>query len=199
MPIACFRIKPVSCRVLDIVESFSYIAIAILSIPVIVIGGYYAKSLSGSAYGSSAGLPFAAQAIFYPYLFFGLLFLGVVKTRPRAMHRIIAVCALMILPRAFIALHYGRFFVAEAIVPIALLAVARGWMKLTRKYLCTVDYEGLRGMPATLERILTVNQVGSATDTGAGTGSNYMLELYLSGGIAALAIGSLIFRLHAVS
>lgn len=265
MPVVTLPIRIVSGKFLDIAENFSYVAVMALTIPVLAVTAICARLLSGSAYGSSVGVPFYAQAIFYPYLFFGLMFLGAVKTGESMTRKIALVCALMILPRLLITLHYGRFFAAEAIVPIAFLAVARGWVGLTKKYVlgfillalaiifvpsytrgdnltgnnalvrffasgsnlqlfqnnvhlnlagrcppllvsltakivpyrhlgvCTIDYEGFRGKPATLERILTVNQVGSATDTGAGTGSNYMLELYLSGGMAVLIFGSIIF------
>jgi hypothetical protein len=256
---------PVSDYLLDSSESLAYKIVIVLSFPVIILAAMYAKSLASIEYGSTIGLPFFAQAVFYPYLFFGLMFLGVVRPGINSRRRIAAVCALMIAPRVLITLHYGRFFAAQAIVPIVLLAVARGWITLTARSIltlvllalaiifvpaftrgdnfigqdeltrffsagsnlqlfqdnahlnldgrcspllvsftaksfpyhafgvCTIDYEGLRGVPATLERILTVNQVGSATDTGTGTGSNYLLELYLFGGMAAVVIGSLAF------
>lgn len=60
-------------------------------------------------------------------------------------------------------------------------------------HLCVVDSGGLKDMPATLERILTNNEPGSFQGTTAGTGSNYLLELYVSGGLFAVYFGSALF------
>jgi hypothetical protein len=68
--------------------------------------------------------------------------------------------------------------------------------------LCTVDFAGLKGMPATLNRILTINDPTTFGGTVAGTGSNYLLELDLSGGLLAVFAGSALFGLscrHMVS
>lgn len=265
LPVARLRWRSVPPATLEATEDISFLAIKVLSIPAIALALYYAKQLSTVSYGSSGGIPFFAQAVFYPYLFFGLMYLGSVKTGPATRRKIVLTCALMIIPRVLITLHYGRFFAAEAIVPVVFLSVARGWIHLRKRRVaglallvlalifvpaytrgdklggqnamvnflatgstlklfqdneqlslagrcpvllvsmtaavvpyhalgvCTISYEGLRHVPATLDRILTVNQVGSATKTGAGTGSNYMLELYLSGGMTALLIGSIAF------
>ena len=48
-------------------------------------------------------------------------------------------------------------------------------------------------MPATLERILTDNDPGSFHGTVSGTGSNYLLELYVTGGMFAVYLGSAVF------
>jgi len=61
--------------------------------------------------------------------------------------------------------------------------------------LCTVEFAGLKGMPATLNRILTINEPTTFGGTVSGTGSNYMLELYLSGGLLAVFAGSAFFGL----
>ncbi len=58
---------------------------------------------------------------------------------------------------------------------------------------CVIDSGGLKNMPATLERILTNNEPGSFHGTAAGTGSNYLLELYLAGGLFAVYAGSALF------
>jgi hypothetical protein len=48
-------------------------------------------------------------------------------------------------------------------------------------------------MPATLNRILTVNDPASFQGTVSGTGSNYLLDLYLFGGLSAVYGGSALF------
>jgi hypothetical protein len=58
---------------------------------------------------------------------------------------------------------------------------------------CVVDIGGLKDMPATLERILTNNEPGSFHGTASGTGSDYLLELYLTGGLFAVYAGSALF------
>jgi hypothetical protein len=59
--------------------------------------------------------------------------------------------------------------------------------------LCVVDFDGLKDMPATLERILTLNDPLSFDGTVSGTGSNYLLDLYLFGGMSAVLVGSILF------
>src|SRR6266478_2638284 len=54
---------------------------------------------------------------------------------------------------------------------------------------CAMDYKGSKGVPATLDRILTDNDPSTA-GTLNGTGANYLLELYLTGGIGAIILGS---------
>jgi hypothetical protein len=58
---------------------------------------------------------------------------------------------------------------------------------------CTLEISGLKNMPATLGRILTINDPATLDGTVAGTGSNYLLDLYLAGGLAAVYIGSALF------
>src|SRR5712692_3058308 len=57
---------------------------------------------------------------------------------------------------------------------------------------CTMDYQGSKAVPATLDRILTDNDP-STQGTLYGTGANYLLELYLTGGIGAIILGSVFF------
>jgi len=54
---------------------------------------------------------------------------------------------------------------------------------------CAMDYKGSKRVPATLDRILTDNDPSTA-GTLNGTGANYLLELYLTGGIGAIILGS---------
>lgn len=58
---------------------------------------------------------------------------------------------------------------------------------------CVIDVFGLKNLPATLGRILTYNSPGYTPDLLTGTGSNYLLELYVSGGIFAVFAGSALF------
>jgi len=58
---------------------------------------------------------------------------------------------------------------------------------------CTLEIGGLKNMPATLGRILTVNDPTTFNGYAGGTGSNYLLELYLTGGIFAVYAGSALF------
>jgi hypothetical protein len=58
---------------------------------------------------------------------------------------------------------------------------------------CTLEISGLKNMPATLGRILTINDPTTLDGTVAGTGSNYLLDLYLAGGLAAVYSGSALF------
>jgi hypothetical protein len=57
-------------------------------------------------------------------------------------------------------------------------------------HVCVIDSGGSKGMPATLERVLTNNEPGSFQGTVSGTGSIYLLELYISGGLFAVYCGS---------
>jgi hypothetical protein len=59
--------------------------------------------------------------------------------------------------------------------------------------MCVIDFGGLKNMPATLNRILTVNDPTTFDGTVAGTGSNYMLELDLFGGLSTVYAGSALF------
>jgi hypothetical protein len=61
---------------------------------------------------------------------------------------------------------------------------------------CTVDIWGEKGLPATLDRILADNDP-TTEGTLNGPGSNYLLELYLTGGVAAVILGSLLFGFSA--
>jgi hypothetical protein len=58
---------------------------------------------------------------------------------------------------------------------------------------CVIDIAGLKSMPATTSRILTVNDPMSYNGTVTGTGSNYLLDLFLFGGMSAVYAGSAVF------
>ncbi|MGA9882265.1 MAG: hypothetical protein WBQ34_00965 [Candidatus Acidiferrales bacterium] len=249
---------------LDAAESISYKATLLVAIPALALAIQFFVYRLGIPYGQGEGIPFVYQAVLYLHLFLGFLFLGLAKTVPENKKRIAIASLLVILPRLIISLRWGRFFFAQAAVPIIFIALARGWIRLsgrrllllgalagflvfvpalTRGYyfsgqndlvdffaaggslrllqdnaglslsgkcppllvsltdktipygplgVCTMKYLGTNGWPATLDRILTEND--PATEgTLNGTGSNYLLELYLTGGLTAIVLGSLLF------
>jgi hypothetical protein len=56
--------------------------------------------------------------------------------------------------------------------------------------ICTIDVGNVKGTPAVLSSLLTKQD---SDNLALGTGSIYLLELYLSGGVAAIVIGSVLF------
>jgi hypothetical protein len=58
---------------------------------------------------------------------------------------------------------------------------------------CVLEVGSEKNMPATLDRILTVNAPGNSIAIVSGTGSNYLLDLYLFGGSLAVFLGSALF------
>src|SRR5713101_8324996 len=251
-------------HLIDACETLAYKVTLWIACPAIVLAAQFCYSRSGVDYGQGEGLSLVHQAVLYSHMFFGFLFLGAAKTIPQDRRRIIIVSILVILPRFIISLRWGRFFLAQAIVPIVFIALARGWMRLSGKRIlqlgalallivflpalsrgdkflgqdeivtffeggsslrlfqdnvdlnlaercppllvsmtaksipyglldvCTMDYQGSKAVPATLDRILTGNDP-STQGTLYGTGANYLLELYLTGGIGAIILGSVFF------
>lgn len=249
---------------IDACETLAYKATLWIACPAIVLATQFFFSRSGVDYGQGEGLSFIYQTVLYTHMFFGLLFLGIARAIPQERHRIIIASILVILPRFIISLRWGRFFLAQAIVPVFFLALARGWMRPSGKLflqlgalamfivfvppltrgdnffgqdeavsffqagsslrlfqdnvdlnltercppllvsmtaklvpygllgICIMDYQGTKGVPATIDRILTVNEP-STEGTLSGTGANYLLELYLTGGIGAIILGSAFF------
>ena len=57
---------------------------------------------------------------------------------------------------------------------------------------CVIDFGGLEKSAHHAQRILTNNDTGSS-QRWSGTGSNYLLELYVTGGLFAVYFGSLLF------
>ncbi|HVZ82156.1 MAG TPA: hypothetical protein VG893_00675 [Terracidiphilus sp.] len=227
---------------------------------------YVMHTQSQTIYGSASPIPRPCQALFYTHLFFGFAYFGAAEPRRDGWQKVAWTTAMVTLPRLIVSLHGGRFFLAQAIIPALLIAIARGWIRfsikrtaqltalvlaivfvppltrgdaifgqgdmvrffaagsslrlfqdnqnldlsdycdpllvsLTAKLIpwnligaCVLDdYAGLQHMPATLDRILTVNDPASFDGTTGGTGSNFLLELFLFGGLPALLLGSLFF------
>jgi hypothetical protein len=251
-------------HLLDVCEAFAYRATLWLALPALVLALQFFRYRSGVEYGQGEGLSLLHQAVFYGHMFFAFLFLGAARTIPQDRRRIIIASALVIAPRLIVSLRWGRFFLVQAVVPVLLIALARGWVTLSKKRalqftalalfvlfvpsltrgdnflgqdelitffhagsslgllqdnrdlnltglcppllvsltdklvpytllnVCTMEFQGSQGIPATLDRILTEDDpatVGTLT----GKGSNYLLELYLTGGIGAIILGSVIF------
>jgi hypothetical protein len=249
---------------LDWCEAVAYRATIWLAFPALILGVRFFLSRSGVDYGQGEPLSLFHQAVFYGHMFFAFLFLGVARGIPKNRHKIIVASVAVIAPRLVVSLHWGRFFLVQGVVPVLLIALARGWLTLSTKRVlqfaalvlfvlfvpsftrgdsflgqdelvsffeagstlrmlqdnrelnlagmcppllvsmtdklvpygllgvCTMQFKGAQGVPATLDRILTDNDPANEETLG-GTGSNYLLELYLSGGIGAVTLGSLLF------
>ena len=256
--------RELSDAVMDNCEKLAWLATTWMSFPAIVVALRFFLYRAGVEYGQGEGLTLVDQAILYSQMFFGFMFLGTARGKNNGRRKVIVVSILVILPRLIISLHWGRFFLAQAIVPILFISLARGWIHLTAKRwiqtaalaivilfvpaltrgdqffaqdelirffaagsslrlfqdneqlnlagrcppllvsmtakifpyaafgICTVDLWGRTGMPATLDRILAYNDP-STEGTLQGPGANYLLELYLSGGIPVVIAGSLAF------
>ncbi len=250
--------------VLDRCEDFAYKSLLILTVPAFVVAAQFAIYRSGVPYNEGHGPSLLTQAVLYIYLFFGLLYVGAVSDHRQGNKKLLLVIALTIAPRLMISLHWGRFFAAQAIVPILFIAMARRWitfspkrvaqlllvalfilfvpaltrgdsmfglddrgnpqivnyfgymnslgffqddmdlsypcppllLSLTVKVIpysllgvCTISVGDQANLPATTEQLLTKKYTD---DIMAGVGSNYMLELYLTGGLTAVYVGSVI-------
>lgn len=252
-------------RSLDSCEDFAYKVTIFLAIPAFVLASIFWYSHSSLEYGTGETIPSLYQAVLYSHLFFGFMYIGAAHPEKQGWYRVATAVLLVTLPRLIISLHWGRFFLAQAIVPVVFIAIARGWIHLSVKRafqliflsivivfvpalsrggsfsnqsdiaqffsagsslgvfqdnlnldldgkcppllvsltakivpyhglgLCEIDVWGLTA-PATLDRILAHNDpdnYGLLT----GPGSNYLLELYLSGGFLAVIAGSALFGL----
>ncbi len=250
---------------LDACGDFAFRVTTVLFVPAFLLAISLLESRAALDYGSSGPMPRALQALLYTHLFFGFMCIGAADPAKQGWRRIWIAAALLTLPRLVISLHGGRFFLAQALVPVLLIAMARGWIRITLKHLmwlsvsalfiifvpaitrgdpifggsqdqqmflqsdvlglyqnntdlaldpgcppllisltaktipygllgvCVIDFGGLKNLPATLERILTNNDPGSSQGTVAGTGSIYLLELYVTGGLFAVYFGSALF------
>jgi len=255
----------ISAHMLDACGSFAYRVTGLLFVPALLVSVQLWYSRVGMVYGSGDPIPRPYQALLYTHLFFGFMYLGAADPESQGWRRILTAATLVTLPRLIVSLHGGRFFLAQAVVPAILIAVAHGWIRfsfkrvtqfamlalalifvppltrgdevigreesitffaagsslrlyqdntdlnlsgrcpplvvsLTAKLIpygamgiCVVDIGGLKDMPATLDRILTVNDPSSFNGTVSGTGSNFLLDLYLFGGLFAVFAGSTLF------
>jgi len=246
-------------------ERFSYLAAIVLAVPAFWVAVQILGYRLGVGYLEGHGPSLWQQAVLYTQLFFGLLYVGAVKSDKDQVRKIALVVFLTVGPRLLVALRWRRFFLAQAVLPIIFIMVARGWLKLdvkrtaalclialfilfipaitrgdklfgadefgrpqlvtyfgwmtTLKYfqdnlaleyqcsplavsltaklipykalgICTVDIGRDKGLPATTERLLTKKYTN---DIMKGTGSNYLLDLYLTGGYPAIILGTIVF------
>lgn len=266
LPAPKFPLLSTSTITLDRCEDFSYKATLVLALPAFLVAvRYFAYRLSVEDYFEGQGITLPEQAVMYVHLFLGLLYVSAIADPKKDRRRLILVILLIVAPRLLVALRWRRFYAAQAIVPIMLIALARDWVTvsfkrflqiavlglfilfvpaLTRgdrvfgddeygnpqivnyfgymnslgffqdnqdlKYrcppilvsftekvfpysalgVCTVDVGKDKGMPAALDVLLTKQE---SDDYMAGTGGNYILELYLAGGFIAIFLGSVIF------
>lgn len=129
------RICHLPSTTLALCESISYKLTILVAIPAFVVGGDFAVYRAGLAYGEGNGIPLTYQAILYTHMFVGFMFLGLVGDFPKNKRRIWIASVLLMTPRLLISLHWGRFFFAQAVVPIVFIALARGWLRLKVKTL----------------------------------------------------------------
>jgi hypothetical protein len=122
----------VSLSTMDLCENFAWRATLAMAIPAFVVALAFAARRFSLAYGEGGDIPFFYQAVLYTHLFLGYLYLSSVSgLEGRNRRRVLLVCALLILPRLIISLHWARFFVGQTIVVILLMAMARGWMRIS--------------------------------------------------------------------
>jgi hypothetical protein len=259
------RLSFMSDTLMDECAQVAWKLTVLLAIPAILLALQFSLYRASVDYGSGEGVPAIDQAVFYMHLFFGFMFLGGAR-QGKDKRRIFISIILLALPRLVVSLHWGRFFLAQGVLPIVIIAIARGWVKLSAKRVlqlavlaiaivfvpsftrgdnlvggnevvqffaagstlklfqdnsdldlssrcpplmvsmtakvvpyhvmgvCVIDIWGMKDLPATLDRILTYNEPSSVNSL-TGTGSNYLLELNLSGGFVSVLFGSAIFGL----
>jgi hypothetical protein len=218
-------------------------------------------------YLGAPSIPFVYQAVLYPHLFIGLIFIGSANPKKEGWRRLLTATILLVLPRLIIALHYQRFFLAQGVVPALLIAIARGWLHLSAKRMLQIaalalailfvpaflrgdrnlgqnldlvewfangsnlifyqdnttinlsgycnpvfvsftakvipyhvlkecvleNFASKTNVPATLDRIVTANNPATFQGQLGGSGGNFMLNLYLIGGLFAVYAGSAVF------
>jgi hypothetical protein len=125
-----------SKRVLDRCQAFAYWGAILGFVPALVVAiqfSMYRAGLSGY-YGVGEGPSTLQQLILYSHLFCGLMYVGLVPSPIFERVRLLTVVCLTVAPRLAISLHWGRFFVAQAIVPIAFIAISRRWIEIDVKW-----------------------------------------------------------------
>jgi hypothetical protein len=264
LPAPSLHVFATPTRNLELFREFAYKGTIIWAFPAFAFALHFGLVRWNVPYGSGDRIPLLHQAVLYIHLFLGTLFIGAADFN-RQRRQIAIAAAVTILPRLFISLHWGRFFLAQGVLPILLIALARGWINITGKRalqlciaalfilfvpaltrgtgvlgvnesgqlavlsflkagdtlsflennrnlhwvcppllvsltakvvpyhtlgVCTIDVGNTRGVPAALDTLLTHEY---SNDLATGTGGNYLLELYLTGGITAIIFGTLIF------
>ena len=253
----------VNTRRMDRIARYSRNLTIAFFLPALLISISFLAYRNTVNYGEGQGLPNSYQVILYGHLFLGLLYLSTIS-KWKNNRDIWLIAIMLILPRLIISLGWGRFFLAQSIMPILLIGVARGWIIFSAKKIlnfaiilvviifipavtrgdaifgttgiysffangstlgvyqeniglnisnrcipilisftakiipyaelgiCTINVWGMEHLPATLDRLLAFEEIGHAQIL-IGPGSNYLLELYLLGGISAIVCGSMLF------
>jgi hypothetical protein len=132
----------ISPATLDGCERLSYRVTVLLFPPAIILALIFAASAAGQIYGW-VHVSFADQIIYYLHLFFGFMFLGVARAGQKSRKRIALAVVLIALPRFVVSMHYGRMFLAEGVVPLVFIAVARGFLQLSWKRVVQIAGLGL--------------------------------------------------------
>ena len=266
LPAPGLRVFSTSPEIMDRCEELSYKATVLLALPVFLVALRYALYRSSvDSYFEGEGISLPEQGLMYVYLFFNLLYVSAVASPKKDRTKLILVIFLAVAPRLLISFWWRRFYVAQALVPIVFIAMARGWVTVTLRRLaqvtlialfvlfvpaitrgdnvfgqdeegnpqivnyfgymntlvyfqdntdleypcppllvsltakivpypllgaCTIHLGDTRVWTATLDRLLARRYTD---DIMAGTGGNYLLELWLSGGMTAILIGSAVF------
>lgn len=264
LPAPSAHIISTSTHTLELCREFAYKATILWAFPAFAFALHFGLLRWNQPYGSGDRIPLLHQAVLYIHLFLGTLFIGAADSN-RHRRQIAIAAVVIILPRLFISLHWGRFFLAQGVLPIILIALARGWISITGRRtlqlgiaavfilfvpaltrgtdvlgvdesgrsailsflkagdtlsflennrdlywrcppllvsltakvvpyhalgICTIDVGDVSGLPAVLDTLLTHEY---SNDLLTGTGGSYLLELYLTGGITAIIVGTLIF------
>ncbi len=118
---------------LDSCEKFAYKGTIIIAIPAVLVSLQYAYSRLGVPYGSGDPIPSAYQAGLYGHMLVGFMFLGLASLEKGNGRKIAVAIVLIVLPRLLVSLQGGRFFLAQALVPMILIALSRGWLRMSPK------------------------------------------------------------------
>jgi Capsule assembly protein Wzi len=133
LPPTGFRIRPLAPAVLNACERLAYLGTLVIAVPALSVATHFAYSRIGVPYGTGDPIPRFYQFILYAHLYVGLLFLGVARGEFGNRRRLACLALLITLPRLIVSLQGGRFFLAQAVLPIVFLSVARGWVVMSFK------------------------------------------------------------------
>jgi hypothetical protein len=142
VPLSRRRGTLIPTETLDRCENLSYKLTALLFLPAMCLA-VVALASAGKPYNQGGTVSFADQVIYYLQLFFGFMFLGISRFTQHAKRRVWIVIALIVIPRIVVSLHFGRAFLAQGIVPIVFIAIARSFVPLSPKRLFQIAMLGL--------------------------------------------------------
>ena len=134
LPAPRFQALSTPPEIMDWCEDLSYKATLLLALPAFLVALRYALYRSAvESYFEGEGISLPEQAVMYIYLFCNLLYISSVADPKKDRKKVILVAFLAIAPRLLISFWWRRFYVTQALVPIVLIAVARGWINFTFK------------------------------------------------------------------